>query len=379
MDIRLATRGSELAMGQAAIVADALRDRRHEVELVEVETEGDRIRDELIHRLGTTGAFVRSLDEEVLDGTVDAAVHSMKDMPTEFPDDLVVAGVPERAAAGDRLVTPDDNTLDELPKGAVVGTSSLRRQAQVRNRRSDLTVEPLRGNVDTRVRKLLAPHRQREHERRLAAEENHVKGEDEDHDEGAKPNDGADAGGDGHGPPADDRSAEEWFDDLAEIEREALELAVDTEYDAIVLAAAGLERSGLARHVPTHGLPVERAVPAPGQGAMAVTARDDDVGRVIQQVVDHPRTRIETTVERTILAELGGGCVAPIGVYALLQGSKVRTTVQVLDRAGEETVSATRELPVDDYVAGARSFAAALGDRGADDLIAAAVAEGRDG
>jgi hydroxymethylbilane synthase len=149
--LRLATRGSDLALRQAATVREALSDRRHEVELVEVETTGDQVQDELIHRLGKTGAFVRSLDQRVLDGELDAAVHSMKDMPTEQPDELVVAGVPERAAAGDVLVTPDGSDLADLPEGATVGTSSLRRQAQLLATRPDLDVEPLRGNVDTRV------------------------------------------------------------------------------------------------------------------------------------------------------------------------------------------------------------------------------------
>ena len=149
--IRLATRGSELALRQTQRVARALESRRREVELVEVETTGDSVRDELIHRLGRTGAFVRSLDEKVLDGELDAAVHSMKDMPTDQPPELVVAGVPERAAAADVLVTPDGRSLDELPEGATVGTSSLRRGAQLLAARPDLRIEPLRGNVDTRV------------------------------------------------------------------------------------------------------------------------------------------------------------------------------------------------------------------------------------
>src|SRR6056297_3567403 len=149
--LRLATRGSDLALRQASTVRDSLASRRLTVELSEVETTGDQLTDELIHRLGKTGAFVRSLDEKVLAGELDAAVHSMKDMPTERPDRLVVAAVPERAAAEDVLVTPDGRSLDELPDGATVGTSSLRRKAQLLAERDDLTVEPLRGNVDTRL------------------------------------------------------------------------------------------------------------------------------------------------------------------------------------------------------------------------------------
>ena len=356
--LRLATRGSDLATRQAATVKAALSDRRVDAELVEVETEGDRVSDELIHRLGKTGAFVRSLDEKVLSGELDAPVHSMKDMPTDQPDGLVVAGIPERAAPGDALVTPDGRRLEELPGGATVGTSSLRRGAQVRNARPDLTVEPLRGNVDTRIEKLLAPSLQREHEKRTEEEK-----EREDN-----------AGDDDYEFPYE-RTVEEWFDDLSEIERRAMEREVGTEYDAIVLAEAGLERSGLAHHVDYQRLPTDDFVPAPGQGALAVVAADGDVAETIHTAIDHPRTRVETTVERSVLAELGGGCVAPIGVHAVIQGEYVHTAVQVFDRAGEESVTATRDLPVERHAEAAREFARDLVERGADDLIAAARRE----
>jgi hydroxymethylbilane synthase len=363
--LRLGTRGSDLALRQAAAVKERLERRRQTVELVEVETTGDRITDELIHRLGKTGAFVRDLDEKVLAGEVDAAVHSMKDMPTEMPDDLVVAGVPERGPARDLLLTPEGVALSDLPEGATVGTASLRRGAQLLAERPDLDVQPLRGNVDTRVEKLLAPSLQREHERRTDAEA------------GSGASDGETGGetgatDDGDGDADFDRSVEAWFDDLAEIERRALERAVDVEYDAIVLAEAGLERSGLLHHVSHARLPTDRFVPSPGQGALAVTAVDGDLATDLREALDHPHTRVETTVERTVLAELGGGCIAPIGVYAVLQGSVVRATVRVLDRDGDSEVRETRELPVERHRRAAREFAADLADRGAADLIARA-------
>jgi len=346
--IRIATRGSDLAMRQTASVRDSLSNRRRTVEVVEVSTRGDEIRDELIHRLGKTGAFVRALDEQVLDGDVDAAVHSMKDMPTETPADLVVAGVPERAAAGDVLVTPDGAGLDDLPEGAVVGTSSLRRGAQLRRERPDLQVEPLRGNVDSRVEKLLAPSLQHEHQRRLDAE---------DEDEGEHPD-------------AFDQPVAEWFDARSELERRAMERAVDTEYDAIVLAEAGLERSGLLHSVETTPLPSGSFVPAPGQGAIAVTTRGDAaVTETIRNAVDDPVTRVETTVERTILAELGGGCIAPIGVYAVVQGQYVHVAVQVLALDGTETVERTTDLPITDHANAASTLAAELREEGAAELI----------
>ena len=345
--IRLATRSSDLALRQAQRVADALEARRRQTELVEVETTGDAVRDELIHRLGKTGAFVRSLDEKVLDGEVDAAVHSMKDMPTDFPEDLVVAGVPERAAPGDVLVTPTGTSIGELPDGAAVGTSSLRRKAQLLASRPDLDVQPLRGNVDTRVQKLLAPELQTEHERRIEAEE-------ADPDEGDV--------------PEYDRTPEEWFDDLEEFERQALGREGGTEFDGIVLAEAGLVRIGLAESIEYQRLP-KTFVSAPGQGALAVTARDGELARTLQGILDHPRSRVETTVERTILGTLGGGCVAPIGIYAILQGEHVQTRVRVLSQDGTEEIEATRDLPVGNHPAAAREFAEDLADRGAAELI----------
>jgi hydroxymethylbilane synthase len=349
--LRLATRGSDLALRQASAVEDRLADRRTEVELVAVETRGDQLREELIHRLGKTGAFVRAVDERVMEGDCDAAVHSMKDVPTEFPDELVVAGVPKRAPPHDVLITPDGGSIADLPEGAVVGTSSLRRTAQLLAERPDIEVEPLRGNVDTRIEKLLAPSRQREHERRMEAEE---------------------SGEEGEGDEAFDRTVEEWFDDLTEIERRALGRDWTTEYDAIVLAEAGLERIGLLPHVAYERLPVSRFVPAPGQGALAVTALDGEFAAHVNERVNHPRTRVETTAERTILETLGGGCVAPVGIHATLRGEFVHATVRVLSRDGTEEVSASRDLPVGDHAEAARTFAEVLAERGADDLIEAA-------
>jgi hydroxymethylbilane synthase len=372
--LRLGTRGSDLALRQASTVVETLEGRRFTAELVEVETTGDQLRDELIHRLGTTGAFVRSLDEKVIAGELDAAVHSMKDMPTDQPDDLVVAGIPERASPGDVLVTPDGATLSELPRGATVGTSSLRRGAQLLAERDDLDIQPLRGNVDTRVEKLLAPSRQREHQARVEAakdpdEGDEEQGGDENADGAGRGDEDADDADDG---PEFERTAEEWFDGLAEIERRALERDVETEYDAICLAEAGLARSGLLHHLDYQRLDPTDFIPAPGQGALAVTALDGDLAESLHDALDHPRTRVETTVERTVLGELGGGCVAPVGIYARLQGEVVTTTVRVLAGDGSEEVTATRDLPVERHAEAARTFAADLADQGAGRLIEAA-------
>ena len=364
IQLRLATRGSDLALRQSGEVKAALEDRRFEVELVEVETTGDKLDDALITQLGKTGAFVRDLDQMVLDEEVDGAIHSMKDMPTEHPDELVVAAIPERASAGDALVTPDGATLDELPEGATVGTSSLRRKAQLLAARPDLHVEPLRGNVDTRAEKLLAPSLQREHEARTEAEKEQKAAEEVQRK--------------GHEKEFEaefDRTVEEWFGDLAEIERTAMEREVETEYDAIVLAQAGLERSGLAHHLQYRELPTEEFTPAPGQGALAVTSLDTETAQNVNTVLDHPRTRVETTVERTILAELNGGCVAPIGVHGLIQGDNVHVDVQVFSQDGTEKIETSRDVSVEHHVRGARDVAAELRERGAAELIEEARAD----
>jgi len=393
MELELATRGSRLARRQARRVTQLLAERRITTTLVEVETTGDQLREELIHRLGTTGAFVRSLDERVLSGELDGSVHSMKDMPTEQPAELVVAAVPERGPAGDVLVTPAGTPLAELPAGATVGTSSLRRGAQLRTVRPDLDIVGLRGNVDTRVEKLLAPARQREHERRLEAageldgentdstdDASELDGENTDStddtgDETGEDADGTDDTGDETGETDDetgetfDRSPQEWFDDLSEVERRALGRDVDTEYNAVCLAAAGLERSGLLQQLPVERLNPRSFVPAPAQGAIAVTALDGETADRIHNAIDHPHTRVEVTVERTVLSELGGGCVAPVGVYARLQGAVVTTTARVLSRDGSEEVCETRELPVERHAEAAAEFAADLAAEGATELV----------
>jgi len=389
--IRLATRGSDLALRQASEVADALEDRRHDVELVEVETEGDRVTDALVNELGKTGAFVRALDQEVMEGTVDAAVHSMKDVPTDVPEDLVVAAVPHRENPADVLVTPDGTGLEDLPAGSVVGTASLRRGAQVQAHRPDLEVEPIRGNVDTRVEKLLAPELHREHERRTEAAkeaqsedareqrrgdysadvEAGVENIENERDGDERQSEDADAGSEsGSGNGEFDQSVEEWFDSLTPLQQSALERDPDTEYDALVMARVGLDRTGLLHHVGVEELPTNTHVPATGQAALCVTARrGSDVVDDLRDALEHVRTRVEVTAERVVLEELNGGCIAPIGVHALVQGDVVRTAVQVFSRDGSEQVGETRELDADNYAAEARELAADLRERGAADLV----------
>lgn len=348
--LRVATRGSALALSQAAEIEQILADHRYEVEIVPVSTTGDEIRDELIHELGKTGAFVRDLDEEVLAGNVDCAVHSLKDVPTDLPDDIVIAGVPPRGVVTDVLVTPDGLGVDELPAGAVIGTASLRRRAQLLHARSGLVVEPIRGNVDTRIEKLLAPRVKAELEKR---EEN---------------------------PDEFDVGIEEWKASLSSFDRAALERSVTEEYDGIVLARVGLVRGDFLGGVRFVELSEPAFIPAPGQGALAVTARrGSDVADVIRRSVDHPLSRVETTVERIILEEIGGGCIAPIGIHATVRGENVHVAVAVFDQEGSDRVGGTRELPVREYGEAAREFGEELCEKGAARLVAEARESGAGG
>ena len=335
---RLGTRGSKLAKRQAKTVEEALVSHRFDVEVVEVSTTGDEISDTLIHRLGKTGAFVRELDERVLAGDLDAAVHSMKDMPTDMPEELLVAATPERHRPDDVLVTRCGMALSELPAGATIGTGSLRRQAQIARARDDIDVVPIRGNIDTRLEKLLGPHLRNEQE--------------------ALPDD----------------EVEDWRAERSALELRGLERESTTTYDGLILATAGLERANLAQEVEMNPLPTDQFVPAPGQGALALTMRDTEEATRVNRLLDHPPTRVATTVERMILAGLGGGCIAPIGVTAMVQGEIVNTRVQVLSSDGTDMVTATRELPIEKYPTEVETLIDELRKQGADELIAQAVA-----
>lgn len=266
----LGTRGSRLALWQANRVADLLRRRWPdlEAEVRTIDTRGDRRPDVSIPELGGKGVFTAELEAALLQGEVDLAVHSLKDLPTELPDGLATLGVPERADARDVLVWPGgDGGVDELPDGCVVGTSSLRRQAQLLARRPDCSVEPIRGNVETRVEK--------------------ARGDD---------------------------------------------------YDAVVLAAAGLLRLELDAAVTAYLDPPEW-LPAPAQGALGLEGRsDDEATRTTVAAVQDPGVAAEVTAERAFLAEVEGGCRVPIGARARRDGNELRLEATVLSPDG------TREI-----------------------------------
>jgi hydroxymethylbilane synthase len=260
MRLRIGTRGSRLALAQAEEVAGLLRERGHETETVPMTTAGDRGASPAASPTGTKGLFVAEITDALSRGEVELAVHSAKDLPSEDPPGAVVAAVPQRGLPYDVLVS----RAEELPDRPVVGTSSLRRRAQLLRMHPTAAVRDLRGNVDTRLRKM---------------------------DEGA--------------------------------------------LDALVLAAAGLARLGLApRHL--RPLPVDEMVPAPGQGALAVQARADHEAAGAARDIDHPASRAAFETERRVVALLGGGCRLPLGAYAETRDGAIRLLAVVVRPDGSD-------------------------------------------
>ncbi len=283
----IGSRGSQLALWQANHIQQRLAAAGVESRIEVIQTTGDRITNISLSQLGpmtsTKGLFTKELEEALLDGRIHLAVHSLKDMPTELPPGLRLAAIPAREDVRDALV---GRTLDELPEGARVGTSALRRQAQLRALRPDLVVESIRGNVDTRLRKL---------------------------DEG--------------------------------------------QFDAILLAAAGLRRLGWANRISQY-MSLEEMCPAVGQGALAIETADGFHG---VDLLEDPQTRIAITAERSLLRALGGGCQVPIGAHAIVNGSTLQLHAIVASVDGS--------LVVRQELDGPASQAEALGAKLADALI----------
>ncbi len=294
MKLRIGTRRSRLALAQAEEVAAALRRDGHEIELVPMTTAGDRGADALADPAGRKGLFVAEIARAVREGEVDLAVHSAKDLPAEDDEELEITAVPERASALDVLVT----RAGELAHGGRVGTSSLRRQAQVFRWRPDVLLKDLSGNVDTRLRKL-----------------------------------------------------------------------AEGEVEALVLAAAGLLRLGVA---PEHAAPMSIAemVPAPGQGCLAVQARAGDGATLgALAALDHPPSRDALDAERGLMRALGGGCALPLGAFAERTATGMRMVAIALTPDGGRFARAEVEAPTPAEVAelARRELVA----RGAEEILSA--------
>jgi len=250
--LRIGSRGSQLALWQTNHISALLRERGHQVEIEIIKTTGDKITDVALAKVGTKGMFTKEIEEALAAGRVDLAVHSLKDLPTEIPPDFEIAAITQRENPRDVLVSKKHASIKELPQRARVGTSSLRRQAQLKALRPDLEIYPLRGNVDTRLRKLEAG-----------------------------------------------------------------------DYEAIILAAAGVNRLGLTALV-KQIIPAEIMCPAAGQGALGIEIRKgDEAIRQHLSFLDDSAARQTTTAERALLNKLGGGCQVPIGAFAELRAKEI--------------------------------------------------------
>jgi hydroxymethylbilane synthase len=296
--LRIATRSSPLALWQAEEVSRRLKSLYPDldVQLVTLTTKGDRILDAPLAKVGGKGLFVKELEAGILAGEADIAVHSMKDVPVEFPEGLELSLIMQREDPRDAFVSNKYQSLSELPDGALVGTSSLRRQTQIRERYPELKIDWLRGNVNTRLRKL-----------------------------------------------------------------------DDGEFDAIILAAAGLKRLGFEQRIRSY-LEPEESLPAIGQGAIGIEARSDDeaVRQLIAPLADADTT-LRVQAERAMNETLNGGCQVPLAGYAVLEGDQLYLRGLVGEPDGSVVLRSE--------IRGASSDAVSLGVKLAEDLISQGAGE----
>ena len=297
----IGTRGSQLALWQANWVKDTLESRHPGLtcELAVIKTKGDKILDVPLAKVGGKGLFVKEIEEALLRGDIDLAVHSMKDMPADLPEGLTIGAVPRRETPFDVLISKDGRPLADLDRGAVIGTSSLRRGAQLLHARPDLAIRSLRGNVPTRLRKL--------------KEDN---------------------------------------------------------LDAIVLAAAGVKRMGLADHI-SQVIPENIMLPAVGQGALCIETREADP-RITPLVaaLEDPATRSAVLAERSFLKKLMGGCQVPIAAYATINGKLLTLASLVANLSGTRVIRSLRKGGVETASKLGLDAAEELLFRGADKILA---------
>lgn len=298
----MGSRGSPLALRQTEIVLERMKPMGIETELCLVKTSGDVFLDKPLHQLSGFGVFVAEIDERMLSGEIDLAVHSMKDLPTKRPEELTISAILKRDSPYDVLLVRNGaKTLEELKEGAIIGTSSMRRTAQLRRARPDLEVKSLRGNLQTRLRKL---------------------------------NSG--------------------------------------DYDAIVMAEAGLQRMGLdLDYVRLDG---DRFVPSANQGTIIVVTKRGSEAEIYSQSLDDAHTRTETLIERQILETVGGGCVVPMAVHAGVYEGEARVLAEVLSLDGKRFVRVSELISLeDDYLSLAADMGQKLMKMGGRELVDEAV------
>lgn len=295
----IGTRGSKLALWQASYISSLLKEKAGvETEQKIIKTKGDKILDVALAKVGDKGLFVKEIENELLAGTIDIAVHSMKDLPTEIPQGLLIAASSPREDYRDALVSLKFDSLDELPQGAVVGTSSLRRRAQLLALRADLEAKDVRGNVDTRLRKM-----------------------------------------------------------------------EDGEFDAILMAVAGLKRLGFTEHI-KHKFSEDEMIPAVGQGAVAIECRQDDTDilDVLAQIND-AQTLLQIKAERTLMNELQGGCQVPIGAIAVSYDNQLAMKGMVASLDGSKVLRAEAVGAIEQPEELGRDLANKLREAGAEEIL----------
>lgn len=260
--MQVGTRGSSLAMVQTKnIITSLSKITDEEINITVIKTTGDKIKDSQLYNMDVKGIFTKELDRAVLEEEVDFAVHSLKDLPSELNDELEIVAVPPRESPHDVLVSP--YKWDELPEGATLGTSSLRREAFCKYHQKNVDIQPIRGNIDTRIKKVTSG-----------------------------------------------------------------------EYQATLMAEAGLRRLGLSEHIQQR-FPLDYITPAAGQGALAVVARNDSNKKDILKALNHKNSYQEIMAEKKVLEELGVGCQWPLGVCARAQGDELELQTILLTREGE--------------------------------------------
>jgi hydroxymethylbilane synthase len=298
--LRIGTRKSPLARWQAQWVATELEKLGNSIEMVWIVTQGD-VTAQPLGTVGGQGLFTKEIQRALLDGEIDLAVHSLKDLPTQPIDGLALAAVPQREVVGDCLIAPLGTTIENLPLGARIGTGSLRRAAQLRAWRADLEILDIRGNVETRIKKL---------------------------DDGI--------------------------------------------YEAIVLAEAGLHRLGYLDRV-AQKLPLHRLLPAVGQGALGLETRaDDETTLKALSALNHAASQLAVTAERSLLAHLRGGCLAPVAAWCRMEDDKLRLEAKVLSLDGQTQLQVDRRFAPDQAQEEGRLAAEELIAAGAQQLIESA-------
>ena len=295
--IRLGTRGSKLAMWQSTWVKRALEDLGCSVELIQIKTEGD-VATGSLSQIGGQGLFTKRLQVALQNAEVDLAVHSLKDLPTQDAEGLSICAIPQRETTADALVSNKYDSLQNLPSGAIVGTGSVRRAAQILHLRSDLKIADIRGNVDTRLRKL-----------------------------------------------------------------------DDGDYDAIVLAAAGLTRLGWQDRITAYFSP-EELLPAVGQGALGLETRtaDEQTNSVVARL-NHTESFSSAMAERHLLRALFAGCLAPVGALTKVKDETLTLTGVVLSVDGQTRIEVSSSSSLGEFATLGQSVAKGLVDKGADNLL----------